>query len=106
MSIQLANYEINIRSFHPEKDFGWSGLMFEGDNRGFSLKPSGIKPTTSRIWHRLQLSTKNGKINSVDTISDPSKAPWEDKKRIYSGNLAPKGRVTLKDKPPTNSIFQ
>jgi len=49
MSIQLANYEINIRSFHPEKDFGWSGLMFEGDNRGFSLKPSGIKPTTSRI---------------------------------------------------------
>ncbi|TMP75007.1 hypothetical protein CWB75_07915 [Pseudoalteromonas sp. S1608] len=107
MAIQLANYEINICSFHPEKDFGWSGPMFEGDNRGFSLKPSGIKPTTSRIWHRLRLSTKNSKISSIDTISDPSKAPWEDKKRIYSGNLAPKGRVTLKEKPPTNnSIYQ
>ncbi|MFK3858102.1 hypothetical protein [Pseudoalteromonas rhizosphaerae] len=81
MAIQLANYEINIRSFHPEKDFGWSGLMFEGDNRGFSLKPSGIKPITSRIWHRLRLSTKNSKISSIDTISDPSKAPWEDKIR-------------------------
>lgn len=31
MAIQLANYEINICSFHPEKDFGWSGPMFEGD---------------------------------------------------------------------------
>ncbi|SFU06976.1 hypothetical protein SAMN04487870_3363 [Pseudoalteromonas sp. DSM 26666] len=29
------------------------------------------------------------KLVSIDTISDPSKAPWEDKKRIYSGNLAP-----------------
>lgn len=47
------------------------------------------------------------KLVSIDTISDPSKAPWEDKKRIYSGNLAPKGRVTLKEKPPTNnSIYQ
>lgn len=49
MTLQLADYEINIRSFHPEKTFGWSGLMFEGDNRGFSLKPSGVKPITSRI---------------------------------------------------------
>ena len=47
------------------------------------------------------------KLVSIDTISDPLKAPWEDKKRIYSGNLAPKGRVTLKEKPPTNnSIYQ
>ena len=106
MSIQLANYEINIRSFHPEKDFGWSGLMFEGDNRGFSLKPSGIKPTTSRIWHKLTLSTKKNTVTPV-TVSDPSKAPWENKQRIYSGNLAPKGRVTLKNKALTNkSIYQ
>ncbi|WP_246175546.1 hypothetical protein [Pseudoalteromonas rhizosphaerae] len=80
MAIQLANYEINIRSFHPEKDFGWSGLWFEGDNRGFSLKPSGVAPITSRIWHKLTLSTKKT-IITTRTKSDPSKAPWGDTKK-------------------------
>lgn len=33
---ELTEYEFNFRSFHPEKTFGWSGLFFEGDDRGFS----------------------------------------------------------------------
>ncbi|RZF84820.1 hypothetical protein EXT46_03055 [Pseudoalteromonas sp. CO325X] len=107
MTLQLADYEINIRSFHPEKTFGWSGLMFEGDNRGFSLKPSGVKPITSRIWHRLSLSTSEGKILTNDTVSDPSKAPWERAKRVYSGELAPKGRTFLKSRVfPNKNIYQ
>ncbi|WP_022944074.1 hypothetical protein [Pseudoalteromonas ruthenica] len=107
MTLQLADYEINIRSFHPEKTFGWSGLMFEGDNRGFSLKPSGVKPITSRIWHRLSLSTSEGKILTNDTVSDPSKAPWEKAKRVYNGELAPKGRIFLKSRAfPNKHIYQ
>lgn len=106
MAIQLANYEINIRSFHPEKDFGWSGLWFEGDNRGFSLKPSGVKPTTSRIWHKLTLSTQNKFITIPVTKSDPSKAPWENNKKIYDGILAPKGNAILEYKKLSNGNQQ
>ncbi|MBH0057560.1 hypothetical protein I6F65_11360 [Pseudoalteromonas sp. SWXJZ94C] len=93
----MADYEINIRSFHPEKDFGWSGIWFEGDNRGFSLKPSGVKPTTSRIWHKFTLSTSKKKVKNILTKSDPSKAPWSDKPKDYEKELEPRGRLTIKD---------
>lgn len=105
MAIQLANYEINIRSFHPEKDFGWSGLWFEGDNRGFSLKPSGVAPITSRIWHKLTLSTKKT-IITTRTKSDPSKAPWGDTKKTYDDYLAPKDSAHLKYKKLLNGNQQ
>lgn len=45
----LAEYKFNIRSFHPEKTFGWSGMMFDGDSRGFSLQPSGTGATKKSI---------------------------------------------------------
>ncbi|MCF2863424.1 hypothetical protein ABMY44_10105 [Pseudoalteromonas sp. Cnat2-41] len=107
MTLQLADYEINIRSFHPEKTFGWSGLMFEGDNRGFSLKPSGTEGVTSRIWHKFYLSTKENKVHSKETVSDPSKAPWERAKRVYNGELAPKGRTFLTSRVfPNKHIYQ
>ncbi|MFU2512182.1 hypothetical protein [Pseudoalteromonas sp. ASV78] len=105
MAIQLANYEINIRSFHPEKDFGWSGFWFEGDNRGFSLKPSGVAPITSRIWHKLTLSTKKT-IITTRTKSDPSKAPWGDTKKTYDDYLAPKDSAHLKYKKLLNGNQQ
>lgn len=105
MAIQLANYEINIRSFHPEKDFGWSGLWFEGDNRGFSLKPSGISPITSRIWHKLTLSTKKMTI-TTRTKSDPSKAPWGDTKKTYDDYLAPKDSAHITHKKLFNGNQQ
>jgi hypothetical protein len=107
MTLQLADYEINIRSFHPEKTFGWSGLMFEGDNRGFSLKPSGTESVTSRIWHKFHLSTLENKVHTKETVSDPSKAPWERAKRVYNGELAPKGRTFLKSRAfPNKHIYQ
>jgi len=82
---KLSTYEFNIRSFHPEKDFGWSGLYFKGDNRGFSLKPSGITGgVTSRIWHRFKLSTVNGRSTKPLTQSDPSKAVWSKMPETYS----------------------
>lgn len=71
----LATYKVNIRSFHPEKDFGWSGFYFHGDNRGFSLKPSGLgrnAEVTSRVWHRFSFNTERGAFVSAETHSNPS----------------------------------
>ena len=84
---KLATYEFNIRSFHPEKDFGWSGLYFQGDNRGFSLKPSGTGEVTSRIWHKFLLHTATGALSDHFTVSDPSKARWSDKSEIYNTDI-------------------
>ena len=103
---QLTDYEINIRSFHPEKDFGWSGLMFEGDNRQFSLKPSGSGVVTSRIWHRFTLSTKSGAYLKHLTISDPSKAPWKDSYREYDAELKPKGSIVVTSKNISKNVQQ
>jgi len=92
-SISPPNLQFNVRSFHPKKDFGWSGLMFEGDNRGFSNQPSNKAAITSRIWHRFTLDTHNGLIVDKTTHSDPSRAPWAKKYRTYDGKLAPKGSI-------------
>lgn len=93
--VEFADYQFSIRSFHPNKTFGWSGLFFEGDDRGFSLKPSGRKFPTSRIWQRFTLNGKSGTIREARTSSDPSKAPWEDDSVEYKKRYQrPKGRVT------------
>lgn len=89
----LATYEFNIRSFHPEKDFGWSGLFFGGDNRGFSLQPSGTGDPTSRIWHRFKLDAFAGRWTDPATRSDPSQAGWSDKPQKYDAELSPKGII-------------
>jgi hypothetical protein len=94
----LAGYEINIRSFHPEKSFGWSGMKFEGDNRGFSLQPSG-KKITSRIWHKVVLETGSGHVFQ-EVKSDKSKAPWSDEFQTYIGELAPRNSFTNFSKKP------
>jgi len=90
MIFTLPILNFHIRSFHPEKDFGWSGLYFEGDNRGFSNKPSGKGTVTSRIWHHFRINTKENEIALKKTASDNSKAPWSDKYKKYDGALAPK----------------
>lgn len=89
--LKMPKLEFNIRSFHPEKDFGWSGLMFEGDNRGFSNKPSGTVAIKSRIWHQFLLDSGKNALIFNKTHSDKSKAPWSDKYKDYKGELAPKG---------------
>ena len=92
---ELAEYQFNIRSFHPNKTFGWSGLYFEGDDRRFSLRPSGTGALTSRIWQRFTLNAKTGSIRDERTRSDPSKAPWQDQALKYNQReLRPKGRIT------------
>lgn len=70
----LASYQFNIRSFHPEKTFGWSGMEFEGDDRRFSLRPSGQGLVTSRIWHRFTLDTEVAVVTKRETESDLSRA--------------------------------
>ncbi|WP_041741006.1 hypothetical protein [Collimonas fungivorans] len=59
----LAKYEVNVRSFHPNRQFERKGFRFHGDNRGFSLGESWVggddskgRPT-SRIWQRYILDT-------------------------------------------------
>jgi len=88
--IKQPKLQFNIRSFHPDKDFDWNGLMFEGDNRGFSNKPSGTGLVTSRIWHRFNLNPSE--INSVSNVTrtDPSKADTQ----AYEGRLTTKGNIT------------
>ena len=56
---KLVKYEVNIRSFHPNKNFERLGFRFHGDDRGFSVGESWFggteKETTSRIWQRYSL---------------------------------------------------
>lgn len=102
---ELADYQFNIRSFHPNKTFGWSGLFFEGDDRGFSLKPSGRKFPTSRIWQRFTLNTKSGKVSEIQTKSDPSKAWWGDESVEYKKeHQRPKWRVKASTRESSSSV--
>ena len=66
--------------------------MFEGDNRGFSLKPNGTGSITSRIWHTLTVDTQSSEYLKI-TKSDTSKAPWADKHKVYSEKLAPRDAI-------------
>ena len=100
--VELAEYEFNIRSFHPKESFGWSGLYFDGDDRGFSLKPNSRRGVTSRIWHRFWVNTKSETDPVERTGSDKSNHPWADKPYEYKKEAArPKGRVTGKFYTPS-----
>jgi len=92
---ELAEYEFNIRSFHPKETFGWSGLYFEGDDRRFSLKPNSNPSITSRIWHRFTVNTKSEANPKTFTGSDASNHPLADEPYKYDGEaVKPKGRIT------------
>lgn len=108
---QLARYEFNVRSFHPGKTFGWSGLNFEGDARGFSLGASGISgeigaEVTSRIWHRFRVDTLSGKALEMETESNDSGKIGADHTR-YDGALKPQGGawpILRKDDGPVTTL--
>lgn len=92
---KLARYELNVRSFHPGKTFGWSGFNYEGDARGFSLGASGVSgdsgaEVTSRIWHRFSIDTAKGEVLNVETESNDSGKQGGEHTR-YDGELRPKG---------------
>ncbi|WP_192497417.1 hypothetical protein [Halospina sp. K52047b] len=94
---ELAEYEFNIRSFHPKETFGWSGLYFEGDDRRFSLKPNSHPKITSRIWHRVIVNTKPEAEPRTVTGSDASNHPLADEPYEYKGKaIKPKDRITSK----------
>lgn len=79
--VELKNFVINTRSFHPNKKFELQGFRFHGDNRGFSLGSSFFDPqkegkglTTSRIWSKLSFSSDSGRILLKDCQSNTSDA--------------------------------
>lgn len=77
--VKMANYQINLRSFHPNKQFEAKGFFFHGDNRGFSLEksyfdqnhpnkiPNGA--TTSRVWSRSNINL--AQINQSQSLPKP-----------------------------------
>jgi hypothetical protein len=92
---KLARYEFNLRSFHPGKTFGWSGLNYEGDARGFSLGASGASgaigaEVTSRIWHRFKVNALSGEALGTETESNDS-GKIDGDHTHYDGVLKPKG---------------
>lgn len=66
----LARYEVNIRAFHPNKNFERWGFRFHGDNRGFSTDESWFEKVspelpTSRIWQRYNFDMNFDKVESI-----------------------------------------
>ncbi|MEE4083518.1 hypothetical protein [Pseudomonas viridiflava] len=93
--VKLSTYEFNIRSFHPGKTFGWSGFNFEGDARGFSLKPSGLSGVqgtlvTSRIWHKFFVKLATNEVAGTLTESNDSGKVGSEHTH-YDAELKPKG---------------
>lgn len=97
-------YTFYVRSFHPDENFGPTGLGFLGDNRGYSNSPSGA---TSRIWYFVEFDLEAGTLIDYDAYSSPSgwiiggetaydpdsdKGPWEETVLDHSSN--------------TNNIYQ
>lgn len=78
--VNMASYQINLRSFHPNKQFEAKGFFFHGDNRGFSLEksyfdqnnpnkiPNGA--TTSRVWSRSNINL--AQINQSQSLPKPT----------------------------------
>ena len=85
--VTLASYQMNLRSFHPNRQFEAKGLFFHGDNRGFSLGnsyydsnspdkvPAGS--VTSRVWSRsnidLPILSSSKELKTIEIESNPSK---------------------------------
>lgn len=118
--VALAKYEINTRSFHPNKNFEPGGFRFHGDNRGFSLGESwanGDAPrgTTSRVWQRFQLDMalekggdltkdKGSKLKVASNTSDSGPGLWGmfgNEEPYLDKALQPKGTLaaTLAQEP-------
>jgi len=92
---KLSTYEFNVRSFHPGKTFGWSGFNYEGDARGFSLKPSGLSGVqrvlvTSRIWHKFFVNLATNEVMNMQTESNDSGKVGAEHTH-YDAELKPRG---------------
>ncbi len=94
LSSAPARYTLNIRSFHPQKSFGYSGFWFRGDNRGFTTAPSNT--ITSRISHSLDISLSKGDIFDPAINSDPSRHPLMENPHRYQNGKGPQYRIRSK----------
>lgn len=68
----LVKYDVNVRVFHPNKNFEKLGFRFHGDNRGFSAGESWFGDSakdlpTSRIWQRYVLDANLESIGNIGT---------------------------------------
>jgi hypothetical protein len=64
----MSKIILHTRSFHPDSNFGFGGLFFRGDSRGFSDSVG----ATSRIKHFFTIDLTAGSIGEVTCRSDPS----------------------------------
>ncbi|MEF2074644.1 hypothetical protein [Consotaella aegiceratis] len=60
--------QIIVRSFHPRGNFGFSGLYFGGDNRGFST----ARRASARITSIVKIDLQAPNISKERVYSDPS----------------------------------
>ena len=79
---KLVKYEVNIRSFHPNKNFERLGFRFHGDDRGFSVGESWFGTTqkgdvTSRIWQRYTLDMDWREVGDFSAENSPAKPATE-----------------------------
>lgn len=112
----LAKYEVNVRSFHPNKQFERGGFRFHGDDRGFSLEDSYFGQNlsdviTSRIWQRYLLDADlktsgdltrdiKGKLKQESNPSSPGPGLWSafgNEEPYKKEKYKPRGKLTATD---------
>ena len=80
----MGEYTIQVRSFAPWEKFGGG---FHGDNRGFSIAPSGVDEASSRIHLIFNVNVATGKVSETACWSDATQGSENyigPEKRSYS----------------------
>lgn len=104
-SLPLTRFTIHVRSFHPEPTFGFSGLGYSGDDRGYSNEPrppaqrgSGSSPT-SRVQHWVQFDLDRVAVIGTGARSDPSRWLAGDEHRYdgKDGGRRPSATAEIQD---------
>lgn len=65
----MTRIKLHTRSFHPDATFGFGGLGFEGDSRGFKDDEG----ATSRIKHYFTINLQTSTVEGIVCLSDPSR---------------------------------
>lgn len=81
---------MTLRSFHPNSDFGLSGLKFYGDDRPFTLDDG----VTSRVGQRFFVDPRTGEAYGNYPYSDPSRNLLGAYSYYDSPSRAPIGMLT------------
>ncbi|SIO30945.1 hypothetical protein [Vannielia litorea] len=81
----MSTLTLHVRSFHPLANFGPSGLLFHGDNRGFSQSLS----VTSRIRLRKTFDLAAASATPSVVASDVSSHPFGMEQDYSAANTRP-----------------